>query len=436
MKEMLAANCRLAASALLMVSALAIGGSASRPDFELALTALALACLLTDLWLVHPIQRNSIIKWIILLVAIVPMLQLIPLPEFLWTTLPQAEVARNLPLGAPDATFRKTLTINPDSTLYSFLVTIPALVALWMASGLSRRDQTILLGLFVIGVISSAILGIFQSAGGMSMQIYQDSHRGVATGLFASRNHFVDLLILGVPVVFYLSLSYKIAENRSLIIAALCSMSLILFASVIGSASRTGLILFASTFLVCTILYIEPSTRLRFSFLSLAAIAFLGSALYLAPKTGYIKVISDRLSTEGEARWEIWRNSLEAAKMFLPWGSGSGTFTQAYMITEPLKSMRFSYINAAHNEYLQFFLENGYIFIAQLMILALIFLKIIARRDTSRQVLLLAVCFSAIIVHSLDDYPFRVLALNIPFSILVGCILGKLDTCKNRAFQG
>jgi O-antigen ligase len=119
-----------------------------------------------------------------------------------------------------------------------------------------------------------------------------------------------------------------------------------------------------------------------------------------------------------DARIAFARNTIEAAKAYMPFGSGMGTFVPVYAgFEKPQGALVDAYVNRAHNDILELWLEAGIIGIGLLAVF-LVWLAIASlrvwRRDAPSELdvdRLLAraatIIIGLVIAHSLVDYPLR-----------------------------
>jgi hypothetical protein len=136
---------------------------------------------------------------------------------------------------------------------------------------------------------------------------------------------------------------------------------------------------------------------------------------------------------EGQAiediRWPVARITSQAAIANMPFGSGFGTFVPVYERFAPRTLLADTYVNRAHNDWLELWLTGG----APAIILALGFLAWFASanfrvwssggQQPEAPVLDLALAQAASIVivllllHSVVDYPLRIPALSVLFAM-------------------
>ena len=67
------------------------------------------------------------------------------------------------------------------------------------------------------------------------------------------------------------------------------------------------------------------------------------------------------LNQTPELRFDTWPQVLAAASDYLPFGSGVGTFQPVYQSVEPLSMLQSAFWNHAHNDYLELWLETGWL---------------------------------------------------------------------------
>tara|TARA_R110000868_G_scaffold410179_3_gene697493 strand:- start:10434 stop:11720 length:1287 start_codon:yes stop_codon:yes gene_type:complete len=392
----------------LVAACFILGGSASRPDFEMGLSILAMFCLVASIWVGEGRGlRDFSVGWVIGPIIALYILELLPLPSGFSSALGQ------LSGSYPQAIFSwRPVTLSPDATLYSLLSLAPALVLMWLTAGLNRDERALLINTVLVLAVFEASVGIAQAVGVIPFNLYEFYHPRVAVGLFASRNHFGDLFLLVTPLLF--ANKARWIERFGLYRAQtlLYSLLLLYFAAVVASASRASIVLFLIIAFGSYVVALR--SRLQWRFFVVGVLAALVGWLLLAwlPATGVVKVATDRFQVADEARWEIWHNSRRTAIAFWPSGAGFGNFRTAYEAIEPVSAITPSYINAAHNEYLQLLVESGLFgFVTSIFIVVFVLAAALRRR---RDALVTFAFFGLIgtLAHSAVDYPFRVVGLN------------------------
>lgn len=121
------------------------------------------------------------------------------------------------------------------------------------------------------------------------------------------------------------------------------------------------------------------------------------------------------LAGEADLRLQIWPITLDMTQHYFPAGIGFGTFDPVFRISEPDGLLSPQYINLAHNDWLQIFLEGGALSLIMLAIaMAWFFLRsfrawISKHEATGTRVLAKAgsIVVALILAASVTDYPAR-----------------------------
>jgi O-antigen ligase len=147
-----------------------------------------------------------------------------------------------------------------------------------------------------------------------------------------------------------------------------------------------------------------------------------------------------RLETDpmDDLRWSIAANTLQAAEPARGIGFGLGTFVHAYDEIGDASAELSSYVNHAHDDFAELWLEGGFP-AAALMVAGIVMVGWQLRKyllatqaedgdETQHRGLKLGAAFSLLllILHSLVDYPLRTLALASYAGLLAGVLLGSV----------
>lgn len=403
---------RAVVTALLLSACLWFGGSASIPLYEMGLSIFALFCLLIVVWSRNCPNVGGPIRWFIVAFVSLVSIQLMPLPDVIWRGMPQAQFPESFLPNTQLASKWKSVSIAPDDTLYSLIAAAPALIILWLVPGLSQFEKHFIANLLVVSVLYQALIGIAQAAGVLEFSMYDYHHPNVAIGLFASRNHFADLILMGTSLTFAVHQSWPLKHGSPVSEMFFHTLLLVFLLAMIGSGSRAGLALFSLMVVIGYALSI--SRKHRFIFLATAIIlaVLIWTNLDFVPQSGIVKTTFARFEMTDDGRWEIWKNSWVVAQSYWPSGAGTGLFQQAYEQGEPLQSVNMSYINDAHNEYIQILIELGIsAFLFPTLIIVGFFYK--SKIIFDEGFIFLVIGISAVALHSIVDYPLRVVAINV-----------------------
>jgi exopolysaccharide production protein ExoQ len=189
-------------AAVLLACSLVLGGGGSpAPLLELILQGLA--ALAAAIWIGSnpaPFAQVPAAAWrIAALVAIIPVLHLIPLPTSWWQTLPgrSDQIAALELVGAADSW--RPLSLSPPRTLASLLVALAALLSLVLVASLDQRARWRVIGVVAAGGVVTLLLGAAQLSGGPTSPLrFFDPEQIFLTGFQANHNSTADLLLVAM----------------------------------------------------------------------------------------------------------------------------------------------------------------------------------------------------------------------------------------------
>jgi len=376
-------------------------------------------------------------------------LQSIPLPPSIWTELAGREIFAEIADMAGIEQPWRPLTLSPSRTWNSLFSLVVPITAMMLYLNLERAHQKSALAAIICLAIVSSLWGIFQLAGpprGL-LYLYNITNNGSPVGLFSNRNHQSVFLAITIAMLGW----YAATITPTTRLAALryygSIAAIFLFVPLIFlTGSRAGLILLVPSVIAATLMISFwrysaesrpsktrvggkarnfPSSRKLValgSFVAIILVAVL--SIYLSRSLAF-----DRLFSGGEP--EELRDQLvpTLVKMmwdYFPWGSGMGTFEHIYKIYEPQELLRPSYLNQAHNDWLQLPIEGGLPvvligtaaigwFLVKLFKLAPLWNRSHFARYTALMSAFVMLCFLA---ASVGDYPLRVPSLIAVFGIM------------------
>lgn len=420
-----------------LLLALTLGGGTRQglwPDAVVQLASLALlgAALLQLSNTNASVEGRAALR-LLAAIALLPLVQLIPLPPGTWIALPgrsdfaaaYAEGGMAVPwLGislSPPATWRSALSLLPAAAVFISVV---------LLGHKARRVLT--LGLIAFGLVS-VLLGLAQLAQGpdSGLRFHAVTNPTEAVGFFANRNHFAALLYVVLP--FTAAWSVGLASDRRPQMLVGVSLCLLVFSSLLlglGMArSRSGLMQAMLAGLASVLLAWRargsPVTMRGYRFVLVGGLA--GAFLMLQfASLGILQRLDVGIAED--LRWEFARVTAGLAHEFQPPGSGLGTFEPIYRMHEGIERLRPAYVNHAHNDYVELVLEGGWpavILMAGCFVwLAFASLRVwrSPRPDHAGAVDLAlprAAMIAAVLLclHSAVDYPLRTTALSTLFAL-------------------
>lgn len=418
MRDALHRNAAYVLIFIICLTSLLGGGSradiASLPYLRaIAALAIAGACLIIT-------QRQlASIKWPLALVGIIGamcLIQLLPTPLSVSPHDGPHETVREMDQLLGNF-FWRPVTLSPSATVNALgSLLVPLSVLMWLA--ISQSRATALVTLIGIGMIS-ACLGLLQLfADPRSGLFFYDITSNGPVGLFANRNHSAVFLACCCVMAIYL---YR--ELPSKISPALPYLAAFFALCILTNPSRAGLLALGIAAVTCAVLQFSTKVRGRTAWMPLLAAGGVGiSVLALFVFSNRVPALSRVLENPSltDLRSELNPISLNMLRELLPWGSGLGTYEHVYRLYEPTSLLMPSYVNEAHNDWLQFPIEAGIPGIV-LIITALGFSAYRAFQLRTRQVdgntsklaWLGASILLILSIASLVDYPVRVPTIEV-----------------------
>ena len=356
------------------------------------------------------------------LTVLIAIIQLIPLPPAMWAALPGREQIvegyrllgqrpPSLPVSlAPYETAATVLTLLPPLAVLIGMLVAGAYRASWLAIA-------VLAGAFAAVLLGSLQVGSFGPTDS-PWYLYSDTNTGVATGFFANSNHMATLLVISVPFLFaFIAELRRQAKNHragSAVMLVAVAGILVLLVGIFLNGSLAVLLLGPAVVITSATMLLPQGMRLRgpltvVALVSIAAILM----VYLTPLNDKVAASN---ATSFDSRQTMWSTTIPAIKDNLPLGSGVGTFQQVYPQYEDPAAVNSTFVNHAHNDYLEIALETG--IPGALLVVAFLLwwgnraVPIWRSAAVDRYALAGSIASAAILVHSLVDYPLRTAALS------------------------
>jgi hypothetical protein len=443
------------AAAFTLGAALFLGGGTHGgflSDAILELLAIpALLAALTSL-VELPVWRSKTrtdVHWVLAFcfaIALVPLLQLVPLPPWIWTSLPgRGEITQIFDLiGGP--TPWMPISVSPHATWLSFLSLLPPMAIFLSVIQLGYRERRALtLIIIVIGIVS-VFIGLAQVTGGEGspLRFYAITNPTEAVGFFANRNHFAALLytVLLFTAAWAIDIGFETGswtDVRSFEAAKIMAVTAIFLGFIViiaGEAmarSRAGLGFTIAALLAAFVLAFTDRRNASGAKPSKLLLAAMVLAIVLSLQFALYRILG-RFATDPleNARSVFAHNTIAAAKSFLPFGSGMGTFVPVYaMFEKPIDVMANTFVNHAHDDMLELCLETGFTGVI-LICLFLVWFGVSSfklwrrpRADMSAFDCTLAraatMVIGLLLAHSFVDYPMRTEAIMA--TLAVSCAL-------------
>ena len=453
-------------------------GGGTRAGFlsDALLQLLALPLLLYALWQLSERPATLQIRMTLLFclaLAAVPLIQLVPLPSWLWTLLPHRETAVStfdlMGKGIP----WMPISLSPQATWLSLLSLVPPLSVFIGTALLSYRERRWLSLLLIAMGIISGFLGLLQVAQGpnSALRFFAFTNPAEAVGFFANRNHFAALIYVvmlfvvawTIPAIDHFGGSQRGTSYLSVVwVLAGFTLMVLLLSVEMMARSRAGLSLtIVSLFGILALIFFAQGSRpfagsrfgslkLGGQWLTVTPVKLLLAAIVLAVTFSFqyaLYRMRERFGVDPaeDARLIFLPNTIAAAKAFMPFGSGMGTFVSVYPLFEKPQDLLVNlYANRAHNDAAEVWLEAG---IVAVVLMGAFFGWLIARSiavwrnatlaGATRLDYLLAraatIVIGLLLLHSFVDYPLRTAALMVVFAFACALLVDSPGPSQNEA---
>lgn len=428
------------------------GGGSTAPTSELALEAFAAAVFVGWLWLDGTQSRWHAPRslWIIVaLLVAVPLVQLIPLPPGLWQRLPGHQVEREALALVGRADGWRAWSVAPSRTFAALVSLGPCILVMVMTAGLGRSGRTQVVAMVAAVGTIAMLVGVAQLSGGDDGPFrFYGTRSGNLEGFQANRNHAADILL--IVMVAFAAAAREWQERWSPALpdramsgpafpAVVLGVSALVSISVIVTASRAGAALLPLAWLGVLLVirpWLRPMSQIDrrvLGMLALAAVVVALAGAWFVNHNHVIARIAARFTLDQEFRPRIWEDSLFAARLYFPFGSGMGTFVPVFQAIERLENVDRFLTNRAHNDVLELVIEGGAVAIAALLAIAALIVRragLSIRRPPAGsmpQVVFALVTLTVIALHSQVDYPLRSMSLQ----CLAGLAIGLLMVCSD-----
>lgn len=447
-----------------LLGAVFLFGGGSRPDIVSLMLLRPVSVLLLGYGLLGLTRAQIVAHRLLFAIAIATLglvtLQLIPLPPAVWHALPGRAVVAEIDRVSGLGEVWRPLSLVPYGTRNALFSLVAPMAVLVLGVQLDYTDRRKLLPLLIAFGATSAVIAVLQllGGGGGALYFYRITNNDAPVGLFANRNHQATLLALMPPMLVVWAASR--ADNRRAVRdwfrvpqvwTAVGALALVIPLLLI-TGSRSGLLWALAGLAACPLTLLwrgqakpgvarEPAQglgqRRAVAGIAVGLVAVAGATLWLGRATTLDRWAGS--STSEELRLRILPTVGEMIREYAPWGSGYGSFDQVFRMHEPASLLRRSYMNHAHNDWLEAALTGG---LPALVVLLVVVVAVVRRalRLAGAGVAApdriafgrLGIAVMVILgLASLTDYPLRTSALACVF--VVAALWATLPADRLRA---
>lgn len=434
----------------LFLSAMLVLGGAST-EAVIATGVLQLLAILVLLWCLFDgrMQKLSTSGWwlvgLLLALILVIALQLAPLPPDIWSRLPgrQEVVEAFVTVGGPLPWM--PVSLAPEETVFGALKFLPPLAAFVLVARTPLQSMVLVLPWVLVSVAAASVMvGVGQVLGGREspLYIYAYTNWGQPVGFMANANHQAAFLLMTLPFAAVLAGRLLVRSetgdgdaSQGLMLAAL-AITLVLGVAIAGSAAGYALGIPAVLLSI-----LAARARSGWSILALllgavVSVSLIGLFAFSSPVLSGLGMTDFSSSPLG--RPDTYARTIEAIKEVMPIGSGLGSFKAFFPRFEDPALVTSTFMNHAHNDYLEFVLEFGVFgvgFIAVMLIWLIQRSLFIWRQSGSegdRIRKAASIALLIVVLHSLVDYPLRTTALAGFASMCLGLMVARAGASRPR----
>ena len=308
---------------------------------------------------------------------LIVLLQLVPLPPWLWQNLPgRSDILQLDSVLGLEETWRP-ITMAPMRSWNVLGGLIVPAAGFSLAIAMRAQSLTLLRIVAGLGVLNASV-GLIQIASGASsvLYLYERTNLGSPVGIFANENHAAIFAACSMLVIALLGL--RVGKGRNAALERLVyppAFFLVLFVSLAGG-SRAGFVATIGAILASIAMLVlsprlhkgrasESATRRwlnQYPRMVLAipviVVALTAIAFVALDRTPAFRDFLAKDSLE-DLRWSFWPVMIDILENHWVLGAGFGSFEQVYKMYEPSALLMPRYVYQAHNDWVQLIIEGG-----------------------------------------------------------------------------
>lgn len=430
-------------------------GGASRTDVESLVILRPLSVIVCALgWMTlrreHLEGRGLLLGWAGA-IFVLTLLHLFPLPPAIWQSLGGREDLVDVEKMSGLSDIWRPLTLAPMNGWQALFSLFVPLGVILLGVQLNRNELFGLLPVVMCLATLSGLLGLLQVIGDPkgSLYFYVITNNGSAVGLFANRNHAATLLALMFPMLaIYASSGNDEADATRMRRLIALAIAIVLVPLILVTGSRSGLISAVIGLVAAAMLYRQPRDAYnrrgekpdRFkAFAILAGVGIISIAFltYFLARAEAVERLFIK-SSGVDDRTDFWTVSIDLLGKHLSWGSGSGSFGDAYRVVEPTRLLDTTYLNHAHNDWVETAVTYGLPGVIALLVIFIAYgirsYRLWRNTDGSKRAVAFGRLASAMValiaIASVFDYPLRTPTMMGLFAI---CALWLAEAGRDRS---
>lgn len=347
-----------------------VAGGASRPDAagQAVVRSGAWLCIVLAM-LFGRLQwsgRWPAALWFFVAILALPLLQLIPLPPGVWSTLSGHAFLGDAATVSGQHQPWRPIAIVPGATWNAVFSLVVPIAVLLLAMQASEQERAWVPAVLLVLVACSAIVGLLQFSGAGFNNPFVNDTPGQVSGSFANRNHFALFMAMGC--VLAPAWAFRCGRRPHWRGPVALGLVLLFTLTILASGSRAGMILGVMALGMALLLTLRPLRRELRRYprwvaptLLVAVVATIVGFVLLSVAADRAASISRAITIEGDEdmRTRGLPTVLAMIRTYFPIGTGFGGFDPMFRIHEPDALLKLTYFNHAHNDFLEITLDGG-----------------------------------------------------------------------------
>lgn len=355
-------------------------------------------------------------------------LQVIPLPPSIWLLLPGREAIHELDALVLNEAPWRPISLAPERSFNALGSIIVPMAALLIAISMRIQARVLLLIVAACGILHCAF-GMIQLASGGSgaFYLYRVTNLGGLVGFLANENHSGVYMALTLLVITKLGLDPRQSWEPPWLGAACIAAGTFMLLGILTNGSRAGMIIgFGALLAAIAMVWSGVQKRSKRSrskrrvskrFVNLAfgsGVAVTVFLLTLFVVTDNIPGLEDAFTQDPleDLRFRLLEALTQMAATHWLVGTGFGTFAVVYFQFESTALLMSSYVNHAHNDWVQLVIEGGAPALLLLGVLLAVIGRLLAAIISARgwispSVVFWIAVFGVLAAASVADYPLR-----------------------------
>lgn len=327
---------------------------------------------------------------------------------------------------------QSSLSVSRTGSLNGFFSIFLPISVIILSLQVSEKQKIYIFKLFLFLGCVGAILGAAQvlTPTDRLFYLYRISNYGSSVGFFANRNHQAVFLALLFPMLAVYALSRN-QPNRNINYRAWAAMGccVVLIPLILITGSRAGFLVGVAAIIASLILYNserrtdEAAIKSRMVLVTAGAIGLGLITAVMSRAEAWDRFFSDDEATNG--RLDFWASTIDIMTTYTPFGIGPGGFPSAFALVEPHELIDSTYLNHAHNDWLEWFATFGLFGIALILVAIALLLyanflkfKLPIGHSSSRSLGKAGLVIIVLIaLASLGDYPIRTPIISVLFAL-------------------